>query len=75
MNLFPTSLRKRLRLIHILASVLLGAFLYSPLHNNATMTLAMTFCIFPIVALSGLWLWQGQSIVKILTPRKSSVSS
>ena len=69
-------LRKQLRLIHILASAILGMFIYSPWRNNQTLFLAMGFAIFPIVALTGLWMWQGARLKKWLTQgQTSSLSS
>jgi hypothetical protein len=47
-------LRQQLRLIHIFASIILGIYFFSPLHNNITLTLAMSYAIFPILSLTGL---------------------
>ena len=64
-------LRKQLRLIHILASAILGMFIYSPWRNHQTVLLAMSFAVFPIVALTGLLMWQGARLKKLLTPRST----
>lgn len=58
--------RNQLRLIHILASVFLGAFIYSPWQNNSTFILIMSSVIFPIVALTGFWMWQSKNIKKMI---------
>lgn len=55
-------LRNQLRLIHIFASVFLGAFIYSPWRNNPTFLMIMSFIIFPAVAVTGLWMWQAKRI-------------
>jgi hypothetical protein len=62
MSFSQKQLRSQLRLIHILASVGLGAFIYSPWRSNATFTLVMSLVIFPLLALTGLWMWQGARI-------------
>jgi hypothetical protein len=51
-------LRDQLRLVHILASVVLGIFIYSPWQSNRTLALLMSVGIFPILTLTGLWMWQ-----------------
>jgi hypothetical protein len=65
-------LRDQLRLVHILASVILGAFIYSPWRSNQTYAIAMSFAIFPILALTGLWMWQAPRINKWLKQIPSS---
>ncbi len=59
-------LRDKLRLIHILASVVLGMFIYSPWQSNPTLALLMSVGIFPILTLTGLWMWQASHINKWL---------
>ncbi|WP_013334443.1 hypothetical protein [Gloeothece verrucosa] len=71
MNSTHKSLRQQLRLIHILASAILGIYLYSPWHTSHTLRLAMTFAILPILTLTGLWMWQGHKITKWLKPQKT----
>lgn len=59
-----SNLRNQLRLIHIFASVFLGAFIYSPWRNNSTFLMIMSLIIFPIVALTGFWMWQAPRLNK-----------
>ncbi len=66
-------LRNQLRLFHILASVILGMFIYSPWRSNQTFAIAMSFAIFPILTLTGLWMWQGSRINKLLKQIPSSL--
>ena len=65
-------LRTQLRWIHILASALLGMFLYSPWRSSQTLAIAISCAVFPILTLTGVWMWQGAKIKKWLT--KSSVT-
>lgn len=68
-------LRNQLRLIHIFASFILGIFFYSPWRNSQTFLLAMSFAIFPILTLTGLWMWQGARIQKWLKQHPNSSST
>ncbi len=51
-------LRDQLRLVHILASLVLGMLIYSPWQGNPTLALLMSVSIFPILTLTSLWMWQ-----------------
>lgn len=44
---------------HLLLAVALGAFVYSPLRTDPGAVLAVRFVLFPLLAVSGLLLWQG----------------
>ncbi|MFK8184468.1 MAG: hypothetical protein AB8B99_13930 [Phormidesmis sp.] len=66
------SLRSQLRNIHILASVALGVFIYSPLRNSNSFPLVMGAIVFPLLSLSGLWMWQGPRIGRWLKKKKST---
>lgn len=62
-------LRTLLRWIHILASVMLGTFIYSPWRTHQTVLFAMSLLIFPTLSLTGLWMWQGHRIKQWLKPK------
>jgi hypothetical protein len=47
------------RLAHLLLAATLGAFVYSPLRTEPTAVLAVQAVLFPLLAVSGLVLWQG----------------
>lgn len=66
-NTNKQQLRSQLRLVHIFASAFLGLFIYSPWRNSQTLTIAMSFAVFPILTLTGIWMWQGARIQKWLT--------
>lgn len=67
MNRSKSSLRGQLRNVHIVASIALGAFLYSPWRDHPSFFPIMGGVIFPLLTLSGLWMWQGQRIIRGLT--------
>ncbi len=65
------SLRNQFRLIHLLTSIFLGLFIYSPLKDNPQFVMFVRFGMCPIVAISGIWMWKGhwiQQRVKQLFP-------
>lgn len=67
MSFNTRQLRDQLRLIHILASVSLGIVIYSPWHSHPLVLMTLSFVIFPILSLTGLWMWQAPRIKKGLT--------
>lgn len=69
------SLRSQLRLIHILASLLLGIFIYSPWRNHPGMLIAVGIVVFPLLSFTGLWMWQGRRIEKWLMESRTILSS
>lgn len=54
----PTTLRTAIRWTHIVVGSFLAAYVCSPLHLDATATLIARASLVPLVALSGLALWQ-----------------
>lgn len=66
MNISEKQLRNILLIIHLLAAVVLGNFLYSPWGSDPTFRMLMQIVIFPIFALTGLWLWQMPRIRRFL---------
>lgn len=67
------SLRTQLRNVHILASVALGALMYSPWRTHPSFFLVMGGLIFPLLSLSGLWMWQGPRMSRWLRPSDPNV--
>ena len=53
------------RSFHLLASMALGLFIYSPWKDNATFYLIMSYGIFPVLAFTGLWMWQFPRLKKL----------
>ena len=61
--------RQWLRFGHLIASVLLGTFIYSPLREDPVFIATMQFVVFPAIALSGLWMWQQGRLSKLKRAR------
>lgn len=56
----PNAARLRiiLRWAHVVEASFLGLYLYSPLHSDPLWTDIARFGVFPLAALSGVWMWQ-----------------
>ena len=54
-----------MRWIHLSFSLLLGAFVYSPLAQNELFTALIRGIVFPAMTLSGVFMWQQGRIRKL----------
>lgn len=54
----PASLRVWLRWSHIAVGVVIAAYLYSPLHEDAVATLIARLSLIPVLALTGVAMWK-----------------
>jgi D-alanyl-lipoteichoic acid acyltransferase DltB (MBOAT superfamily) len=57
-------LRASFRWVHIVLSAVLGTFLYSPWGGEPIFSAVMQWFVFPAMALSGLWMWQGSRLMQ-----------
>ena len=67
----PVTLRKTLRWGHIVAALVVGAYLYSPLSANPVFAAFVLYAVFPLMAVSGVWMWKQGAIAKLFGARKS----
>jgi hypothetical protein len=51
--------RDRVRALHLIVSLPLGAMVYAPAELALQLRPVMQFALFPLIACSGLWMWQG----------------
>jgi len=54
--------RKLIRWFHIIASIPVIGYIYGPVAEIPEAVTALKWIIFPLLVLSGLWLWKGASI-------------
>lgn len=59
-------LRKLLRWLHIIASLALGTYLYSPWSSNPLFSAVTLYGVFPLMGLTGLWMWNQGWIARAL---------
>lgn len=64
--------RKFIRWLHIIASIPIIGFIYGPVKNIPNAVVMIQWVLFPLIVLSGLWLWKGHWVRKWY--KKKSVS-
>lgn len=62
--------RKIIRWLHIVLSIPVIGFLYGPVAEIPRAAFATRFVFFPVIVLSGIWLWQGHRIKKYFISQK-----
>lgn len=58
--------RKIIRWFHIIISIPVIGYIYGPVADIPRAAFAVKFIIFPLIVLSGLWMWKGHLIKKQL---------
>ena len=61
--------RSILRWIHIVLSVPIAGYIYSPFANLPQYAPATRFVFFPLMVLSGLWMWQGHLLRRLISKK------
>ena len=56
--------RKIIRWFHIIASIPVVGYIYGPVKDIPRAVFAIQWVIFPLIVLSGLWLWKGHLVKK-----------
>ncbi len=55
-----------LRYLHLLGGAIIGTYVYSPWHHVDWFVLLNQVIVAPLLTLSGLWMWQGHKIRKLI---------
>lgn len=58
--------RKIIRWFHIIISIPVVGYIYGPVADIPRAAFAVKYIIFPLIILSGLWMWKGHLIKKQL---------
>jgi len=61
--------RSIFRWIHIVFSIPIAGYVYSPFKDIPQYAPQARYFFFPILVLSGLWLWQGHAVRRLLSRR------
>jgi len=67
--------RKIIRWIHIIGSIPIVGLIYGPVRNIPEAVRAIQWVLFPLIVLSGLWLWKGHLVRKWSKRKKSSTAN
>jgi hypothetical protein len=59
------------RWIHLIFSIPIIGYIYSPFENIPQYAGPTRYVFFPILALSGFWMWQGPAIRRLLSKKSS----
>jgi hypothetical protein len=60
-------MRQSLRTAHLVVAALIGAYVYSPsLSGNAAFQALIQFGVFPVIAFSGIAMWQQARLKKLM---------
>jgi hypothetical protein len=60
-------MRLIVRWIHIICAIPIMGYIYSPFAVLPDYAPPTRFVFFPVILLSGLWMWKGQLVVRFLT--------
>ncbi len=56
--------RKIIRWLHIIMSIPVAGYIYGPVADMPNPSLAVKWVFFPVIVLSGFWLWLGHYVRK-----------
>jgi thiosulfate reductase cytochrome b subunit len=61
-NMKAATQRKIMRWIHIIASIPIIGYIYGPVKNFPNAVHTIQWVLFPLIVLSGLWVWKGHVV-------------
>jgi thiosulfate reductase cytochrome b subunit len=65
--------RKIIRWLHIILSIPVVGYIYGPVASLYWPGMLVRWVMFPLIVLSGLWLWKGHLVKKWLRKKSMSV--
>jgi thiosulfate reductase cytochrome b subunit len=63
--------RSILRWIHIVLSIPIAGYVYSPFENLPQYAGPTRFVFFPLIVLTGLWMWKGHVVRRLFSKRSA----
>ncbi len=63
------SMRSILRWIHIITAIPILGYIYSPFEKLPDYAPATRFVFFPVMVLTGLWMWKGHVLRQLISDR------
>lgn len=67
----PKRLRTTLRTLHLLTMPLVGYYVYSPVHEHPVLQLIGRWVVFPVMLVTGVWMWQWARYTKAMRRRQA----
>ena len=68
-------LRTVLRWIHIVISIPIYGYIYSPFDELPQYAPPTRFVFFPVMVLSGLWMWKGHVVGRLMSKRSAQADA
>ncbi len=66
-----STVRTMLRWIHIIVAIPILGYIYSPFEKLPAYAPATRFVFLPIMVLSGLWMWKGHLVRRLISKRSA----
>ena len=68
-----SSAKKRsiLRWIHIVLSIPIAGYIYSPFADIPQYATPTRFVFFPLIVLTGLWMWKGDALRRLISGKSA----
>jgi hypothetical protein len=63
--------RSIIRWIHIVLSIPILGYIYSPFDKIPQYAPAVRFVFFPAIVLSGLWMWKGHLLLRLISKKSA----
>jgi thiosulfate reductase cytochrome b subunit len=63
----PSTKRTMFRSIHLIFSIPIFGYIYSPFDRIPQYAPAVRFVFLPILVLSGLWMWKGHLLLRLIS--------
>jgi len=67
----PGTKRSILRSIHIVFAIPIAGYLYSPFEDIPNYAAPTRFVFFPVLVLTGLWMWKGHVLGRLISKRSA----
>lgn len=67
--MYGISQRVVMRWIHIIISIPILGYIYSPFEQLPNYAPAVRFVFLPVMVLTGLWMWKGHVVMRLVTRR------
>ncbi|HET7885631.1 MAG TPA: hypothetical protein VFL62_05330 [Bradyrhizobium sp.] len=64
-----TTLRAIIRWIHIICAIPIIGYIYSPFANLPDYATPTRFVFFPVMLLSGVWMWKGHLVRRMMSEK------
>jgi hypothetical protein len=68
----PSTKRTILRTIHIILAIPIAGYVYSPFEDIPQYAGPTRFVFFPVLVLTGLWMWKGHAIARLFSKSNST---